>query len=230
MDVVAIITARGGSKGIPRKNLVPLAGKPLIAWTIEAALKCEFERVIVSTDNDEIADVSRNLGAEVPFIRPAELAVDTVGSYEVVEHALKWINKHSGSFPPMFVLLQPTSPFRTSKDIVAAINLVKNSNAPGAIGVCEAETHPWMTRKIATNGSLHKFVQFPDGIKRRQDYPRAYRVNGAVYAIRTEVFLEKKTFEPEGTVGYVMPIDRSVDIDLPADLEFAEWIAERKSP
>ena len=227
MEVCTIITARGGSKGIPRKNLVDFSGKPLIGWTIEAALQTGLGRVIVSTDSEEIAAVSREFGAEVPFLRPSDLATDTSGSYEVVEHALKWIDLNSGMMPETFVLLQPTSPFRTAVDILSAVNMVTQSTAPAAIGVCEAVTHPWMTRKIKLDGSLQPFVNIPFSVKRRQDFPPAYMINGALYVVRTKVFFQQKTFEPFGTVPYVMSKERALDIDAPEDLAIGASLAQK---
>jgi CMP-N,N'-diacetyllegionaminic acid synthase len=228
MSRLFLIPARGGSKGIPRKNIVPLGGRPLIAWTIGVALESALGRVLVSTDSQEIAAVASREGAEVPFLRPAELAGDYSGSFEVAEHALKWVETSSGESPELLVLLQPTSPFRTAGDIIAAIRLVENSDAPAVIGVCEADPHPWMTRRIGPEGMLDYFVEVPKHIKRRQDYPPAFAVNGAIYAIRSRVLLEKKTFQPPGTLAYLMPQERSLDIDLPSDLQFAEWMATRR--
>jgi len=227
MTRLLLIPARGGSKGIPGKNIATLGGKPLIAWTIEQALQCGQGRVLVSTDSEEIATVARDAGAEVPFLRPAELAGDEAGSFEVAEHALNWVETSSGELPELLVLLQPTSPFRTVDDIVAAVRVVENSVAPAVIGVCEANPHPWMTRQIGPNGLLDYFVKVPEHIKRRQDFPPAYVVNGAIYVIRARVLLEKKTFQPAGTLAYVMPQERSLDIDLPSDLQLAEWMAAR---
>lgn len=227
MNRLLLIPARGGSKGIPGKNIVPLGGKPLIAWTIGPALQCDMGRVLVSTDDGEIATVAGNAGAEVPFLRPAELATDEAGSFEVAEHALKWVETSSNELPELLVLLQPTSPFRTAEDIVSAVKLVETSGAPAAVGVCEANPHPWMTRKIMPDGSLDHFVAFPSHIKRRQDFPPAYAINGAMYVIRSSVLLEKKTFQPEGTLAFIMPRGRSIDIDSPEDLEIAGCLASR---
>ena len=227
MEVCTIITARGGSKGIPRKNLVEFSGKPLIGWTIAAALQAGLGRVIVSTDSEEIAAVSRECGAEVPFLRPSELATDSSGSYEVVEHALKSIEMNSGLVPEIFVLLQPTSPFRTAADIIAAVKMVNDSSAPAAIGVCEAITHPWMARKTKFDGSLESFVDIPFGVNRRQDFPPAYMINGALYVVRTKVFFQQKSFEPIGTVPYVMSKERSLDIDAPEDLAIGASLAQK---
>jgi len=228
MDVVAIIPARGGSKGIPRKNLVPLGGKPLIAWTIVAALEARLGRVIVSTDSQEIAEVSKTYGAEVPFIRPEYLATDGSGSYGVVEHALHFLKGERSKMPEMFVLLQPTSPLRTPEDIITALKMGLESNAPAVIGICKAVTHPWMTRKLMSDSSIAAFVEVGEGNARRQDFPTAYMVNGAIFVVRTTSFFQEKTFEPVGTLGYVMPRERSIDIDTLSDLELAELALSRE--
>lgn len=227
-SVLLLVPARGGSKGIPGKNIRPLGGRPLIDWTIREALASNAGRVVVSTDSGEIAAIARQCGAEVPFLRPAELATDETGSFEVAEHALKWAETHFGELPGLLVLLQPTSPFRTAEDIVSAVKLVENSGAPAAIGVCEANPHPWMTRKIMPDGSLDHFVAFPSHIKRRQDFPPAYAINGAMYVIRSSVLLEKKTFQPAGTLAFAMPRERSLDIDTQDDLEIAEFLTTRR--
>lgn len=199
----------------------------MIGWTIAPALQCGLGRVIVSTDSAEIAEMAREIGAEVPFLRPAELAGDETGSVEVAEHALRWVESASGGIPELLVLLQPTSPFRTADDIAQAVRLVENSAAPAAIGVCEADPHPWLTRRIKQDGSLDNLVEVPAFVRRRQEFPPAYAINGAVYVIRSRVLLEKKTFQPPGTLAYVMPRERSLDIDLPSDLQLAEWMASR---
>lgn len=221
MNSLLLIPARGGSKGVPKKNISLLGGRPLIAWTIEQALASNAGEVIVSTDCETIAAAAKHAGAEVPFMRPSELATDEAGSFEVAEHALRWLGENNGAIPQILVLLQPTSPFRTAADIVDGIALLESSAAPAVVGVCAAGTHPWMTRKVNTDGTLECFCEVPIGSKRRQDFPKAYEVNGAFYAIRTRALLEKETFEPPGTLALVMPCERSLDIDTPEDFEVA---------
>lgn len=184
--------------------------------------------VVVSTDSPEIAAVAEREGALVPFLRPAELATDVAGSFEVAEHALRWFGENTGTVPGILVLLQPTSPFRTADDIVAGVELLEVSGAPAVVGVCEARTHPWMTRRLDSQGCLVPFCEVAADVKRRQDFPVAYEVNGAFYAIRSKVLLEQKTFEPVGTAAYAMPDERSIDIDNAEDLARAEWELARR--
>lgn len=229
MNRLLLITARGGSKGLPGKNILPLGGKPLIAWSIEQALDCGLGPVIVSTDSEEIAAVSRAFGAEVPFLRPAELATDTASSVDVAEHALEWFRGQHGLLPEILVLLQPTGPFRRIADITAAVAMVEEGGAPAAIGVCEAHPHPWMTRRMSADGTLHPFCEIPKILKQRQDFPPAWNINGTIYVIRSSVLLEGRTFLPPGTVGHVMPVSCSIDIDTREDLEFANFLVSRRT-
>ena len=223
--VVGVITARGGSKSIPKKNIVPVAGKPLIAWTIETALQSPaLSRVIVSTNDAEIAKVARQWGAEVPFLRPAELAQDNSPHIPVVVHAVEWLESHENMRPDYVLLLQPTSPLRSTEDIDNAIRLVLEKDADSVVSVCEALSHPYLTKRITANGRLEDFVPRPEGYLRRQALPPVYVVNGAIYLVRRDVLLEKQTFYTERTYAYVMPPERSLDIDTPWDLYLADLI------
>ena len=183
--VLGLITARGGSKSIPRKNVVPLAGKPLIAWTIEAALQSHgLSRVIVSTDDEEIAQVAREWGAEVPFLRPAELARDDSPHIPVVVHAVEWLESHEDMRSDYVLLLQPTSPLRSTEDIENAIRLALEKDADSVVGVCEASSHPYLTKRITADGRLQDFGPRPEGYLARQSLPPAYIANGAIYLRR----------------------------------------------
>jgi CMP-N,N'-diacetyllegionaminic acid synthase len=218
-SVLAVIPARGGSKGIPNKNVHPVAGKPLLAWTLEAARTARhLDRVIVSTDSDHIIQVARALGADVPFTRPAELARDDTPGIDPVLHAL-------GELPgfDIVVLLQPTSPLRTGFDIDGAIGLLISSGAMACVAVTEAVNHPYWTYRIAGTGTLTPFIDLPAGATtRRQDLPRAFALNGAVYIARIPWLRESRSFLGPQTVGYEMPAERSIDIDSPQDLVVAE--------
>ncbi len=222
MNRLLLIPARGNSKGLPGKNIALLGGRPLIAWTIEQAISSKMGRVVVSTDSPEIAAIAKREGVEVPFVRPAKLATDEAGSFGVAEHALQWAGDNFGDVPEILVLLQPTSPFRAAGDIVSGVKLLETSGAPAVVGVCRAVTHPWMTRRLDSQGCLVSFCEVPADVKRRQDFSEAYEVNGAFYAIRSQVLLEQKIFEPRGTVAYMMPEERSIDIDTTDDLARAE--------
>ena len=224
-DVIGLITARGGSKGIPRKNISTVAGKPLIAWTIEAALASpSVDRVIVSTDDDEIAQVSSQYGAEVPFIRPAALAQDDSPHVDVLVHTLEWLRDHESYFPDFLMLLQPTSPLRIPEDIESTIEIANRVNADCVVSVKRAQANPHTTLLIAEDKKLQSFIVDSAGYPRRQVLPKHYALNGAIYLIRADVFLEEGTLYPDLTYVYVMPPERSLDIDESWDLYLANLI------
>jgi CMP-N-acetylneuraminic acid synthetase len=223
--VVGLITARGGSKSVPRKNVAPIGGKPLIAWTIEAALKSRaLSRVIVSTDDDEIATVARRWGAEVPFMRPVELAQDDSSHVSVLLHALCWLEAKEGYRPEYLMILQPTSPFRTAADIDAAIQLAHERDADAVVAVTETAAHPYLTRKLAQSGVLVEFITHDIPYTQRQALPAAYAINGAIFLNRCDSLQTERTIYPEGMLGYVMPQERSVEIDTPWDMHVAGLI------
>lgn len=224
--IIGLITARGGSKAIPRKNIKPLAGKPLIAWTIQAALASRrVERVIVSTDDDEIAQVAREWGAEVPFMRPPELAEDDSPHHDVVIHAMRWLESQPAAPPPDYVmLLQPTSPLRTAEDIDGAVALAAERDADAVVSVCPAHHHPYFSKQIAPDGRLLDFMERPEGYLPRQKLPPVYSLNGAIYLVRRKILLERDDWYTDRTYAYIMPPERSVDIDSPWDLHLVELI------
>lgn len=225
MKTVALITARGGSKGIPRKNVAPCGGRPLIAWTVEAALGSRsLHRVILSTDDEEIADTGRKFGAEVPFLRPPELARDDSTSLDVAEHALRWLAAAEGAMPDYLLLLQPTSPLRTAADIDGAIALARERQADAVLAVCEASPHPYLLRRVTDGGALADFIELKSEPSRRQEYPDAWMLNAAIYLIRPAVLLATRTFQPTGALPYFMPRERSIDIDSPLDLRIADLL------
>lgn len=217
-DLLAIIPARGGSKGLPRKNIRLLGGKPLICWTIEAALKAKcVGRVIVSTDDPEISDISTKCGAEVPFLRPAELSTDTASSEQVVAHTMDQCPGYD-----VIALLQPTSPFRTSLDIDKAFSLFTASGAAGCVSITRVDKSPWHMFQAASDGRLNRILPpFSDGM-RRQDLPPVYTLNGAIYFVRAAAFQEIRSLVPDDCVGYEMPEERSLDIDDIQEFETAE--------
>lgn len=227
MRIIAVISARGGSKGVPRKNVLPVAGKPLIAWTIAAALGSrQVSRLIVSTDDPEIAHVAREHGAEVPFLRPSEMARDDSPVIDAVEHALHWVERSEGRLPDYVVLLQPTSPLRQTADIDGAIDLACARNADAVLSVCEASPHPYLARRLGKDGSLADFIDLPSKPNRRQDYPPAYVLNGAIYVNRVAPLLASRNFQPPGALAYPMPAERSCDIDTHLDLQIAELLLQ----
>lgn len=223
--IIALITARGGSKSIPKKNIAPLAGKPLIAWTIKTALQSTaLSRVIVSTDDEEIARVAQEWGAEAPFQRPIELARDDSPHIPVVIHAIEWLESQEDVRFDYVLLLQPTSPLLTTKDIDNAIHLALDKDADSVVSVCEAPSHPYLTKRINSDGRLEDFCTTPEGYLARQALPPAYTVNGAIYLARRNVLIELQTFYTERTYAYVIPPERSLDIDTPWDLYLANLI------
>lgn len=222
--VLAVITARGGSKGLPGKNTRPIQGRPLLAWTIEAALAADcVSRVVLSTDDPEIAAIGKAAGADVPFMRPAELADDTTGSVDVVEHALEACDAHD-----VTLLLQPTSPLRHSGHIDAAFAQMQAACAPGCVSVALAPKPPWLMFAMQEDGQLNPFLQMPAGVTRRQDLPPAYVLNGALYFVLNEVFAKERSFMGPGTIGYEMSAEDSVDIDILEDFTLAERLLSRQ--
>jgi len=219
LKTLALIPARGGSKGIPRKNIRLLAGKPLVAWSIQAALACpEIERVVVSTDDAEIAEISRRWGAEVPFMRPAELAQDDSPSMDTVLHALRQLPQFDA-----VVLLQPTSPLRTKADIQGCLAMAATEQARCIVSISEPASSPYWMFTLEQNGSLSKLISAPE-VTRRQDLSPAYAINGALYYAQTGWLRANKNFLTAETLGYVMPPEKSLDIDTPLDWKIAELL------
>ncbi len=227
--VFGIITARGGSKGIPRKNIARVAGRPLIAWTIAAARASRhLTRLLVSTDDNAIAEISRTEGAEVPFLRPSELSEDDSPHVAVVQHALAWLRDQEACEPDFVMLLQPTSPLRTAADIDAAIELAERSGTEAVVGVTEVRQHPYLMYRLDPAGRLTPFIGHDLEYARRQDFPPLYAANGAIYLIRPSCLNRSGTFTPAGAQAYVMPPERSLDVDTPWDLQWAEWLLTRQ--
>lgn len=223
-NILALVTARGGSKGLPRKNVLPLAGKPLIAWTIEAALGSRFiSECVVSTDDAEIAGVARKAGALVPFMRPENLASDTASSIEVILHALEWAQSQSRRYDTL-LLLQPTSPLRTKDDIDAALELFSAAGAKSCVSVCECVPPPHWSFTMDADNRLRQLIECPSTVTRRQDLPATFHVNGALYIENVDWLLAGKTLISNATLGYVMPRERSVDIDSALDFLIAETL------
>lgn len=217
--VLAIIPARGGSKGVPRKNVRQAGGKPLIAWTIEAARKSGFiDRIVISTDDNEIAEIAGKYGGEVPFLRPSELAQDSTPGIVPVLHMIENI----GSPYDLVVLLQPTSPLRTTDDIDGAIDFMVRHNAAACATVVEADKSPYWMYSLNSNGHLVPLLE--GDFSCRQDTPAVYALNGAVYVAETAWLIEREGFIDKETLAYVMPKDRSIDIDTEMDLTISNLI------
>lgn len=227
-SILALIPARGGSVRLPRKNILPFAGKPLIAWSIEAALGAgKITKVVVSTDDDEISSVSKKYGAEVPFQRPAELATNTSTTTDVLIHAIEYFKSINESFDYVIVL-QPTSPLRTSTHINEAIDLLNKKEADAIVSVCEL-AHPieWCNF-IPENLSLENFLDEKVKNKRSQDFVPVYRPNGSIFILDVEKFLNcKKLYFDKNIYAYNMRERTSIDIDTIEDLLMAECLKEK---
>ncbi len=221
--ILAIIPARGGSKGIPGKNIYPVNGKPLIAYTIEAALASKLvTKTIVSSDDDEILKISVEFGA-IALKRPKELAQDTSSSEEAIQHVLNWLIDQSEIYDIM-VLLQPTSPLRDVTDIDNAINLLLENNASGVISVTNIGVKPFKSYYINPSGFLVGVHNDKAPNMRRQDLPDAFLANGAIYAAYVKEFLRTKSLIPPKTIPYLMANSKSIDIDSLADIKLLENI------
>ncbi|WP_432775379.1 acylneuraminate cytidylyltransferase family protein [Brevibacillus gelatini] len=225
LEIVAIIPARGGSKGVPRKNIRLLAGNPLITYTINAALKSPLiSRCIVSTEDEEIKKVSLAAGAEV-IDRPYEFATDLASSEDVVRHVLEQL-MIEGNLPNYFMLLQPTSPMRTEKHVTECINMSLNRNSSCTISVTEMEHHPFKCF-YAKEGTLIPFLNKESLSKPRQQLARILRQNGAMYFLDCNQFLDKKSFFVEPVLPYFMDQSDSIDIDSEQDFLFCEFLMTR---
>lgn len=229
IKILAIVPARSGSKRLPGKNIKVLNGKPLIQWTIESALAVDnISRVMVSTDSQEIADIALKSGAEVPFIRPKELASDTSSSSAVIENALDFY-KEQGEFFDLVLLLQPTSPMRNKKHIEQSIALLHLKNADAIVSVCECEHSPLWTNTLPVDLSMDDFISEEIKQIRSQDLPMSYRLNGAIYLSKVSRFYEEKTlFLSSNIYAYIMDSQSSVDIDHELDFLLAETILKYK--
>lgn len=219
-DLLGLIPARGGSKGIPRKNIRDVCGKPLLAYSIEASQEAaSVDRTIVSTDDEEIAQVAREYGADVPFRRPDELATDTAPTEPVIEHALEFFSdERDGSFETVAVL-QPTSPLREADHIDAAISKFEDTGADSLVSVFEDVSYRW---EQTDNGARRK--NYTGGRKRRQEKEPEYVENGAIYLAKSEPFLQTVDLQVGRTELFVMDRLSSVDVDEPVELELVEHI------
>ena len=222
--IVGVIPARGGSKGIPYKNIQKLGGRPLISYTIEAALKSKsLSKVIVSTDDARIAEISRSFGAEVPFLRPADLAKDDTPSLSVIQHAVKYIEDTERCVLDVIVILQPTSPLRNEKYIDDAVEKLLKTGVDSVVTVCKVKHHPFWSF-IAKGDSLYPFSMKGIAVNKRQDLPEIYGLNGAVYAVRRNVLFEQNSVFGRETKAVVMSEEESVDIDDYFNLFIAEMV------
>ena len=226
-SVLAIIPARGGSKGVPRKNIREVGGKPLIAWTIEEAKKSQYiDRLILSSEDAEIIAVAMQWGCEVPFARPLELAKDNTPGIEPIIHALETLQEKYD----YVVLLQPTSPLRTVGDIDNCLEFIITQGSMSCVSVTEPDKSPYWMYNMAGNGHvLEPLLPQDKEAARRQELPVVYALNGAVYVNSCQQLIRDSKFVGEGTIGYVMPKERSIDIDTEWDFQLLNYILSERN-
>jgi CMP-N,N'-diacetyllegionaminic acid synthase len=221
-QILAIIPARSGSKRLPKKNIKMLLGKPLLAYTIDTVKKSQHvNRYIVSTEDKEIASISNTYGAEV-LMRPIELAQDESSTDEVILNVLELLRDTDQYTPDVIILLQPTSPLRTTRDIDSAISTFLTSPGESLISVTEFDHTPYWAFRIERGFLKSEFTQ--EKLKRSQELPKLYRPNGSIFIIRTETFLKNRSFYTNHVIPYIMPPERSIDIDDEFDFSIAEFL------
>jgi len=220
--VLAIIPARGGSKGVKNKNIREVGGKPLINWTIEAGFGSKYiDRMILSSDDQKIISVAENVGCEVPFVRPNFLSTDEAKSIDVVLHAVDLVAEEFD----IIVLLQPTSPLRTSDDIDGALNKFIDTDAQAVVSVSEVDKSPyWMYKLQAPGDRIQPVIDLKNSPLRRQDAPECFALNGAVYVIDSKILKSEQSFIPEDTRAFVMSQRSSLDIDTEEDLNYLKFV------
>jgi CMP-N-acetylneuraminic acid synthetase len=229
MNITCVIGARGGSKGLAGKNIRPLFGKPLIAWSIEQAKACpEINRVVVSTDSEAIADVARQYGAEVPFMRPAELANDSAGKWEVWQHALAACEKHYAESIDIFVDLDCTSPLRDVEDISRAIAQFIESGVDAVFSVCEARKNPYFNMLEVVDGCQRICKALSHPIVRRQDAPAVYEHVASIYVLSPDYLRTGSGLLSGCTQGYDISMSKSLDVDSQFDFELIEYLMRKK--
>jgi CMP-N,N'-diacetyllegionaminic acid synthase len=230
MRILAIICARGGSKGVPNKNIRLLNGKPLIAYTIECAKKyTKFDRIIVSTDSPKIAEVAKQYGADVPFLRPKELATDTSPKIPVLQHAVRYLEQEENDRYDLIVDLDPTSPLRTVEDIENCVNKMIEKNPNVVFSVTPAHKNPYFNMVEEKDGRVYLCKKLDRSITRRQDAPMVYAMNASIYVYKKDFLLNTDSVFSDNTMAVVMPEERSIDIDRPIDFEFVEFLMKRNN-
>jgi len=228
--LTAFIFARGGSKGLPRKNIKVLAGKPLIAWAIETALKVsEVNRVIVSTEDPDIADIAREFGAEVPFIRPKNLASDNASEWDAWRHALLTLRDIEGEFPDPFISVPTTAPLRLPDDIRACISTYNEGGADVVLAVTEAHRNPWFNMVTTeSDGTVRLVNEFSGFINRRQDAPSVWDITTVAYVANPHFILENNRLFDGIVKSISVPVERAIDIDTPHDFAIAEFLMNQR--
>lgn len=229
MKRFAIIPARSGSKGVPDKNIKQLDGKPLMAYTIEAALKSKlFDEVYVSTDSEVYAEIARRWGASVPFLRNSELSTDSASTWDVVKDAVMRYREIGNSFDTLAVL-QPTSPLRTAEDIIAGFDMMDSKDANAVVSVCETDHSPLWTNTLPEDASLEHFIDWARASKPRQCLPAYYRINGALYIAKADYVLRADSIYSDRCFALIMPRENSIDIDTDIDFIIAQCLIEKRN-
>jgi CMP-N,N'-diacetyllegionaminic acid synthase len=230
MKILGVIPARGGSKSVPRKNIALLHGKPMLAYTIESAKNSQhLTHCVLSSEDPEIIAVARQYGAEAPFVRPAELATDTAPTLPVVQHATREMENREQLIFDYIVLLQPTTPLRLSKDIDAVLEKLILSGADSVVSVVDVGAyHPARMRQIVDDQLIELPIREAKEMQRRQDLPPVFIRNGAVYAVKREVVMEHNSMIGKVSRPYIMPEERSINVDSPLDFLLAEILIEKQ--
>ena len=230
MKILTIIPARGGSKSVPRKNIINVNGRPLISYTISAALMVDrLTDVVVSTDDPEIAEISRELGAQVPFVRPIDLASDQAQIAPVIEHALCFMEKIKGHKYDAILMLQPTSPLRTPQHIEESLDLFTSQECDSVVSIVSVGgNHPFRMKRLIDNQLVNFIDQGFWDLRPRQSLPNVYIRNGAIYLISRDMFMRQQQMIGEKCLGYVMKDSESTNIDTPIDLKIAKLLLNEK--
>ena len=230
MRILFVVTARGGSKSVPRKNIREIGGIPLIAYKIISAQRTKYnKRIIVSTDDAEIADVAKRFGAEVPFVRPESLATDTASSMDVISHAIDWIESNDNNKYDYVCMLEPSSPFMSYKRMNEALEMLIKNDGDTLLGMKETEVSSAFIHPLDTLNHLSLHYEAIKNMKsvRRQDQVKEYTMNGCIYAAKYEYFKKNKIFHSVKSIPYIMPEEVSIEIDTPLNLAFAEFLVEK---
>jgi CMP-N,N'-diacetyllegionaminic acid synthase len=227
--MIALITARGGSKGVPGKNIKDLMGKPLIVYTIEAAQKARnIDKIILSTDDKKIASIVSEYNVEIPFMRPERLAADDAKAIDNYIYTIDRLNERFEYNITEFIALQPTSPLRTHEDIDRAIDMFYKKNADSVISLCEAPYPPLWLRKITPDGRIGHFFTGGKENVNRQLLEKGFIPNGAIYIFKYSIIKDRYTYYTDRSYAYLMPPERSVDIDTQLDFEFVEFLMKKR--
>ncbi len=224
-SILAIIPARGGSKGIPGKNIKKLAGRPLIDWTIKEAQKSKYiDRLVISTDSTDIAKVGKNLGVEIPFLRPSKYAKDNSTGTDVILNALDWFKKKDKTYD-YFILLQPTSPFRKVEHIDNALEMIiSNFNIDSLVSIQQVDQHPYWMKTLNESGYIEQFSKKSNVYANRQSLPKYYINNGSIYICKWDIFINDKSFYKCKCYPFIMDKKHSIDLDTMDDWKYAEYL------